>query len=190
MRPPAQVISRFGMFGIRMSVALLSAGSRTPRVLPMSYWTAVVWWRCRSHRPNFGQRSELLKAHTALLSLRQFVATNRIAAAARIIADIDPRCSRTPCLRGTATSQSLHSRSTTFTDERDGFRSSDNRWTRHRRGEQVGSDRRDPPTTGHGHSPRRSAGAGARTTLNDPFTTRACRGAQRRRVGRGYARKY
>ncbi|PRC53426.1 Isoniazid-inducible protein iniC, partial [Mycobacterium sp. ITM-2017-0098] len=38
----------------------------------------------------FAQRSDLLKAHTALLSLRQFVQRHPVYATPRILADIDP----------------------------------------------------------------------------------------------------
>ena len=65
----------------------------------------------------FAQRSELLKAHTALLSLRRFVEAHPIAATPRISADIDPLLADTHAFEELRLLSQLHSRSTTLTDD-------------------------------------------------------------------------
>lgn len=190
----AQLLSRFGMFGIRMSVALLSAGvadaaGLADELLDRSGLVALR----EVIDQNFGQRSELLKAHTALLSLRQFVATNRIAATARIIADIDPLLADTHAFEELRLLSQLHSRSTTFTDEE---------MASVRRiigGHGIDAASRLGLTAETAYDGPRAAFAAAQRwrrradhPLNDPFTTRACRAAVRSAEGlvAEYARKY
>ena len=61
----AALLDRFGMFGIRISIAVLRAGVGDRWRSPTSYWSAAVWWRSRDViDQQFAQRSDLLKAHT------------------------------------------------------------------------------------------------------------------------------
>ena len=65
----------------------------------------------------FAQRSDLLKAHTALLSLRQFVQNNPIYATPYIIADIDPLLADTHAFEELRLLSQLRSRATTLNDD-------------------------------------------------------------------------
>ena len=87
----AQLLDRFGMFGIRISIAVILSGVGDSVTLAdeLLERSGLVALRDVIDQ-QFAQRSELLKAHTALLSLRRFVEAHPIAATPRIIADIDP----------------------------------------------------------------------------------------------------
>ncbi|MCB0942116.1 MAG: dynamin-like GTPase family protein [Mycobacterium sp.] len=187
----AQLLDRFGMFGIRISIALLrsgAAGSATSGTGAADSVTLADELLERSGLvalrdvidQQFAQRSELLKAHTALLSLRRFVEAHPIAATPRIIADIDPLLADTHAFEELRLLSQLRSRTTTLTDD------------------EIASLRRiiggsgtdpasrlgltpDAPDDG----PRAAFAAAQRWRrraehpLNDPFTTRACRAAVR-----------
>lgn len=190
----AQLLSRFGMFGIRMSVALLSAGVADAAGLAdeLLERSGLVALR-EVIDQNFGQRSELLKAHTALLSLRQFVASNRIAATARIIADIDPLLADNHAFEELRLLSQLHSRSTTLTDEEIAS------VRRIIGGHGIDAESRLGLTAETAYDGPRAAFAAAQRwrrradhPLNDSFTTRACRAAVRSAEGlvAEYARNY
>jgi replication fork clamp-binding protein CrfC len=177
----AQLLDRFGMFGIRISIAVLRSGISDSVALAdeLLERSGLVALRDVIDQ-QFGQRSDLLKSHTALLSLRRFVEVNPIPAARYIIADIDPLLADTHAFEELRLLSQLHSRQTTLNED------------------EIASLRRiiggsgtdaasrlgltpDAPYDG----PRAAFAAAQRWRrraehpLNDPFTTRACRAAVR-----------
>ncbi|GAA2775676.1 dynamin-like GTPase family protein [Mycolicibacterium pallens] len=178
----AQLLDRFGMFGLRISIAVLRAGAATDSVtladelLERSGLTALR----DVIDQQFAQRSELLKAHTALVSLRRFVEMHPITATPYIIADIDPLLADTHAFEELRLLSQLRSRPTTLTeDEMASLR------------RVIGGSGTDaasrlgltPETLDDG--PRAAFATAQRWRrraehpLNDPFTTRACRAAVR-----------
>ena len=177
----AQLLDRFGMFGIRISIAVILSGVGDSVTLAdeLLERSGLVALRDVIDQ-QFAQRSELLKAHTALLSLRRFVEAHPIAATPRISADIDPLLADTHAFEELRLLSQLHSRSTTLTD--------DEIASLRRIIGGVGTDPAsrlgltpDAPYDG----PRAAFAAAQRWRrraehpLNDPFTTRACRAAVR-----------
>lgn len=177
----AQLLDRFGMFGIRISIAVILSGVGDSVTLAdeLLERSGLVALRDVIDQ-QFAQRSELLKAHTALLSLRRFVEAHPIAATPRIIADIDPLLADTHAFEELRLLSQLRSRSTTLTD--------DEIASLRRIIGGVGTDPAsrlgltpDAPYDG----PRAAFAAAQRWRrraehpLNDPFTTRACRAAVR-----------
>jgi hypothetical protein len=177
----AALLDRFGMFGIRISIAVLRAGVSDSVALAdeLLERSGLVALRDVIDQ-QFAQRSDLLKAHTALMSLRRFVQNNPIYASNYIIADIDPLLADTHAFEELRLLSQLRSRPTTFNDD------------------EIASLRRiiggsgtdaasrlglqpDAPYDG----PRAAFAAAQRWRrraehpLNDPFTTRACRAAVR-----------
>jgi replication fork clamp-binding protein CrfC len=176
-----QLIERFGMFGIRIAVAALQIGitdsvSLADELLERSGLIALR----DVIDQQFAQRSDLLKAHTALLSLRRFVQDNPIYATAYIIADIDPLLADTHAFEELRLLSQLRSRPTTLnSDEMASLRriiGGSGTDAASRLGLQP-----DAPYDG----PRAAFAAAQRWRrraehpLNDPFTTRACRAAVR-----------
>lgn len=131
----------------------------------------------------FAQRSDMLKAHTALVSLRRFVEAHPVMATPYVIADIDPLLADTHGFEELRLLSQLSSRATTLN------------------GEEVAALQR---LVGVGHHCSQQAGPGspgapgqpqavsraafdavqrwrrrAEHPLNDPFTTSACRAAVR-----------
>ena len=175
------LLERFGMFGIRISIAVLRAGvgdsvGLADELLERSGLVAlrdVV-------DQQFAQRSDLLKAHTALLSLRRVVEANPIYATPYIVADIDPLLADTHAFEELRLLSQLRSRTTTFSeDEMASLRriiGGSGTDAASRLGLQP-----DAPYDG----PRAAFSAAQRWRrradhpLNDPFTTRACRAAVR-----------
>ncbi|WP_431237746.1 dynamin family protein [Mycolicibacterium aichiense] len=178
----AQILDRFGMFGLRISIAVLRAGVATDSVTladELLERSGLVALRDVIDQ-QFAQRSELLKAHTALVSLRRFVEMHPITATPYIIADIDPLLADTHAFEELRLLSQLRSRPTTLTeDEMASLR------------RVIGGSGTDaasrlgltPDTLGDG--PRAAFAAAQRWRrradhpLNDPFTTRACRAAVR-----------
>lgn len=177
----AALLDRFGMFGIRISIAVLRAGVTDSVALAdeLLERSGLVALRDVIDQ-QFAQRSDLLKAHTALLSLRQFVQNNPIYATPYIIADIDPLLADTHAFEELRLLSQLHSRPTTLNDD------------------EIASLRRIIGGSGTDAASRlglqpeapydgpRAAFAAAQRwrrradhPLNDPFTTRACRAAVR-----------
>src|SRR5262249_44414167 len=129
----------------------------------------------------FAQRSDLLKSHTALLSLRHFVEVNPIPSARAIHADIDPLMADTHAFEELRLLSQLHSRPTTLNeDEIASLRriiggSGTNAASR------LGLSPDAEPQEG----PRAAFAAAQRWRRraehppNDPFTTKACRAAVR-----------
>lgn len=174
-----QLLDRFGMFGIRISIAVLRSGVSDSVALAdeLLERSGLVALRDVIDQ-QFAQRSDLLKAHTALLSLRRFVEVNPLPATAAIIADIDPLLADTHAFEELRLLSQLRSRPTTLTDD------------------EIASLRRIIGGSGTDAASRlgltapddgpRAAFAAAQRwrrraehPLNDPFTTRACRAAVR-----------
>ena len=177
----ALLLDRFGMFGIRISIAVLRAGVSDSVALAdeLLERSGLVALRDVIDQ-QFAQRSELLKAHTALLSLRRFVEMNPIRATPYIVADIDPLLADTHAFEELRLLSALRSRPTTLND--------DEMASLRRIIGGSGTDaasrlglRPEEPYDG----PRAAFAAAQRWRrraehpLNDPFTTRACRAAVR-----------
>jgi hypothetical protein len=177
----AALLNRFGMFGIRISIAVLRAGISDSVALAdeLLERSGLIALRDVIDQ-QFAQRSDLLKAHTALLSLRRFVEANPIYATPYILADIDPLLADTHAFEELRLLSQLRSRATTLNDDE---------ITSLRRiigGSGTDAASRlglqpDAPYDG----PRAAFAAAQRWRrradhpLNDPFTTRACRAAVR-----------
>ncbi len=177
----AALLDRFGMFGIRISIAVMHAGVSDSVALAdeLLERSGLIALRDVIDQ-QFAQRSELLKAHTALLSLRQFVQHNPIYATPYILADIDPLLADTHAFEELRLLSLLRSRPTTLNeDEMASLRriiGGSGTDAASRLGLQP-----DAPFDG----PRAAFAAAQRWRrradhpLNDPFTTRACRAAVR-----------
>src|SRR6201991_3964029 len=114
----AALLDRFGMFGIRISIAVLRAGISDSVALAdeLLERSGLVALRDVIDQ-QFAQRSDLLKAHTALLSLRRFVELHPLAATPHIIADIDPLLADTHAFEELRLLSQLRSRPTTLNDD-------------------------------------------------------------------------
>lgn len=177
----AALLDRFGMFGIRISIAVLHAGVSDSVALAdeLLERSGLVALRDVIDQ-QFAQRSELLKAHTALLSLRQFVQANSIYATPYILADIDPLLADTHAFEELRLLSLLRSRPTTLNDDE---------MASLRRiigGSGTDAASRLGLTPDEPYDGPRAAFAAAQRwrrradhPLNDPFTTRACRAAVR-----------
>ena len=177
----AALLDRFGMFGLRISIAVLRAGvgdsvALAEELLERSGLNALR----EVISAQFAQRSDLLKAHTALLSLRRIVALNPIFATPHILADIDPLLADTHAFEELRLLSQLRSRATTLND--------DEMASLRRIIGGSGTDAASrlglaPNATSDG--PRAAFATAQRWRrradhpLNDPFTTRACRAAVR-----------
>lgn len=177
----AALLERFGMFGIRISIAVLRAGITDSVALAdeLLERSGLIALRDVIDQ-QFAQRSDLLKAHTALLSLRRLVEANPIFATPYIVADIDPLLADTHAFEELRLLSQLRSRETTLND--------DEMASLRRIIGGSGTDAAsrlglgpDAPYDG----PRAAFSAAQRWRrradhpLNDPFTTRACRAAVR-----------
>jgi hypothetical protein len=169
------------MFGIRISLALLRSGVDDASALAHDLLERSGLVALREMIDQyFAQRSDQLKAHTALLALRRFVEVHPTPAAPRIIADIEPLLADTHAFEELRLLSQLRSRPTTLT------------------GDEIASLRRIIGGSGTDAASRlgltaqapqdgpRAAFAAAQRwrrrsehPLNDPFTTRACRAAVR-----------
>jgi len=177
----AALLDRFGMFGLRISIAVLRAGVSDSVALAdeLLERSGLIALRDVIDQ-QFAQRSDLLKAHTALLALRQFVQVNPIYATPHILTDIDPLLADTHAFEELRLLSQLHSRATTLnSDEMASLRriiGGSGTDAASRLGLQP-----DEPYDG----PRAAFAAAQRWRrradhpLNDPFTTRACRAAVR-----------
>ncbi|MBV9514421.1 MAG: dynamin-like GTPase family protein [Mycobacteriaceae bacterium] len=177
----AQLLNRFGMFGIRISIAVLRSGvGDSVRLADELVERSGLVALREVIDQQFAQRSELLKSHTALLSLRRFVEVNPIGATGAILADIDPLLADTHAFEELRLLSQLSSRPTTLNeDEMASLR-------RIIGGSGTDAASRlgltaDAPDDG----PRAAFAAAQRWRrraehpLNDPFTARACRAAAR-----------
>lgn len=177
----AALLERFGMFGIRISIALLRAGVGDSVALAEELLerSGLVALRDVIDQ-QFAQRSDLLKAHTALLSLRQFVQLNPVYATPSIIADIDPLLADTHAFEELRLLSQLRSRPTSLNDDE---KASLRRLIGGSGTEAASRLGLQPGAVDDG--PRAAFAAAQRWRrraehpLNDPFTTRACRAAVR-----------
>jgi Dynamin family len=177
----AGLLERFGMFGIRIAVAVLRSGVTDAAGLAdeLLERSGLIALRDVIDQ-QFAQRSELLKAHTALLALRGFVQRHPLPATPVIVADIDPLLADTHAFDELRLLSQLNSRPTVLTEE------------------EMASLRRIIGGSGTDAASRlgltaeapqdgpRAAFAAAQRwrrraehPLNDPFTARACRAAVR-----------
>ena len=179
----AQLLERFGMFGIRISIGVLAAGVTDAAGLAdeLLERSGLVALR-QVIDQQFAQRSDMLKAHTALVSLRRFVEAFPIVATPYIIADIDPLLADTHAFEELRLLSQLHSSPTTLNE--------DEIFSLRR---VIGGSGTDPasrlglnPQDPYGPEGARAAFAAAQRwrrraehPLNDPFTTRVCRAAVR-----------
>jgi replication fork clamp-binding protein CrfC len=179
----AQLLDRLGMFGLRISLAVLAAGVTDAAGLAdeLLERSGLVALR-EVIDQQFAQRSDMLKAHTALVSLRRFVEAFPIVATPYVIADIDPLLGDTHAFEELRMLSQLSSRPTTLNEE------------------ELASLRRiiggsgtrpvsrlglNPENVDPEEGPRAAFAAAQRWRrraehpLNDPFTTKACRAAVR-----------
>ena len=177
----AQLLERFGMFGIRISLALIRSGVEDAVTLAddLLERSGLVALREEIDQ-HFAQRSDLLTSHTALVAVRRIVAAYPIAAGPRILADIEPLLADTHAFEELRLLRQLRSRPTTFTDDE---------MASLRR--LIGGSGSSPASRlgvepeGIADGPRAAFSAvqrwrrRAEHPLNDPFTTRACRAAVR-----------
>ena len=114
----AQLLERFGMFGIRISIAVLAAGvaDATSLAAELLERSGLVALRDVIDQ-QFAQRSDMLKAHTALVSLRRFVEAHPVMATPYVIADIDPLLADTHAFEELRLLSLLSSRTTTLKEE-------------------------------------------------------------------------
>ena len=177
----AALLDRFGMFGLRISIAVLRAGVTDSVALAdeLLERSGLVALRDVIDQ-QFAQRSDLLKAHTALLSLRQLVQRNPVYATPHILADIDPLLADTHAFEELRLLSQLRSRATTLNDDE----MASLRRLIGGSGTEAASRlglQPDAPDDG----PRAAFAAAQRWRrraehpLNDPFTQRACRAAVR-----------
>ena len=177
----AELLSRFGMFGIRISLALLRAGVQDAETLAGDLLERSGLIALREViDQHFAQRADQLKLHTALVALRRFVQRHPTSATPHIIADIEPLLADTHAFEELRLLSQLRSCPTTLTDD------------------EMSSLRRIIGGSGTAPASRlgltderpddgpRAAFAAAQRwrrraehPLNDPFTTRACRAAVR-----------
>ena len=179
----AQLLERFGMFGIRISIAVLAAGvTDSPGLADeLLERSGLVALRDVIDQ-QFAQRSDMLKAHTALVSLRRFVEVFPILATPYIIADIDPLLADTHAFEELRLLSQLHSRPTTLNDDEIPSLRRIIGGSGTHPASRLGLGPEDPYWQ---EGPRAAFAAAQRWRrraehpLNDPFTTRACRAAVR-----------
>jgi hypothetical protein len=175
----AELLDRFGMFGIRISLALLRAGADDAATLAddLLERSGLVALR-EVIDQHFAQRSDQLKSHTALISLRRFVEHYPTPATPRIIADIDPLLADTHAFEELRLLSQSRSRPTTLTEDEMASLRRIIGGSGTDAGSRLGLE--DPDD-----GPRAAFAAAQRWRrraehpLNDPFTTRACRAAVR-----------
>ena len=180
-RTRAELLHRFGMFGIRISLALLRAGVADADSLAgdLLERSGLVALRDVIDQ-HFAQRSDQLKSHTALVALRRFVQRYPTPATPRITADIEPLLADTHAFEELRLLSQLRSCPTTLTeDEMASLR-------RIIGGSGTSAASRLGLSDEHPEDGPRAAFAAAQRwrrraehPLNDPFTSRACRAAVR-----------
>lgn len=177
----AALLDRFGMFGLRISIAVLRAGVGDSVALAEELLerSGLVALRDVIDQ-QFAQRSDLLKAHTALLSLRRIVQRHPVYAAPRILADIEPLLADTHAFEELRLLSQLRSRPTTLNEDE----MASLRRVIGGSGTDVAS-RLGLQSDEAFDGPRAAFAAAQRWRrradhpLNDPFTARACRAAVR-----------
>ncbi|MEE6135622.1 isoniazid-induced dynamin-like GTPase IniC [Mycobacterium sp. 050128] len=179
----AQLLDRFGMFGLRISLAVLATGVADAAGLAdeLLERSGLVALR-EVIDQQFAQRSDMLKAHTALVSLRRFVEAFPIVATPYVIADIDPLLADTHAFEELRLLSQLSSRPTSLNDEELASLRRIIGGSGTRPASRLGLD---PGNADPQEGPRAAFAAAQRWRrraehpLNDPFTTKACRAAVR-----------
>lgn len=181
----ADLLERFGMFGLRISIAVLAAGVGDAAALAdeLLERSGLVALRDVIDQ-QFAQRSDMLKAHTALVSLRRFVEAFPIVATPYVIADIAPLLADTHAFEERRLLSQLHSRTTTLNEEEIVSLRRIIGGSGTLPASRLGLSVDDPDAAAHEGSRAAFAAAQrwrrrAEHPLNDPFTTRACRAAVR-----------
>jgi hypothetical protein len=177
----AALLDRFGMFGVRISLALLRSGVHDAATLAADLLerSGLVALRDEIDQ-HFAQRSDMLKSHTALVALRRFVELHPTPATPRIIADIEPLLADTHAFEELRLLSQLRSRSTTFNDDEMASLRRILGGSGTDAASRLGLTDKNP-----NDGPRAAFAAAQRWRrraehpLNDPFTTRACRAAVR-----------
>ena len=179
----AQLLDRFGMFGLRISLAVLATGVADAAGLAdeLLERSGLVALR-EVIDQQFAQRSDMLKAHTALVSLRRFVEAFPIVATPYVIADIDPLLADTHAFEELRLLSQLSSRPTMLNPEEIVSLRRIIGGSGTRPASRLGLD---PGHADPNEGPRAAFAAAQRWRrraehpLNDPFTTKACRAAVR-----------
>lgn len=177
----AALLERFGMFGLRISLALLRSGITDVEALARDLLDRSGLPALRDEiDQHFAQRSDLLKSHTALVTLSRFVQLHPTHATPLILADIEPLLADTHAFEELRLLSQLRSRPTTFNDEEMAS------LRRILGGSGTDAASRLGLTDQTAHDGPRAAFAAAQRwrrradhPLNDPFTARACRAAVR-----------
>ncbi|SOX51855.1 Isoniazid-inducible protein iniC, partial [Mycobacterium ahvazicum] len=179
----AQLLDRFGMFGLRISLAVLATGVADAAGLADELLERSGLMTLREViDQQFAQRSDMLKAHTALVSLRRFVEAFPIVATPYVIADIDPLLADTHAFEELRLLSQLSSRPTSLNEEELASLRRVIGGSGTRPASRLGLD---PENADPGEGPRAAFAAAQRWRrraehpLNDPFTTKACRAAVR-----------
>lgn len=180
----AALLHRFGMFGIRISVAVMRVGVTDATGLAEELLERSGLVELHNIIANqFGQRAGILKSHTALLSARRVLTTYPVHGGRRVIDDIDPLLADTHAFDELRLLAELSSRSTTLTEH-------ETMLIRRLLGS-FGTDAAARLGLDETRSdPRRAAldavgrwRARAEHPLNDPFTSRLCLAAVRSAEG-------
>jgi replication fork clamp-binding protein CrfC len=178
----AQLLDRFGMFGLRISLAVLATGVADAAGLADELLERSGLVELREViDQQFAQRSDMLKAHTALVSLRRFVEAFPIVATPYVIADIDPLLADTHAFEELRLLSQLSSRPTMLNPEEIVSLRRIIGGSGTRPASRLGLEANADPNEG----PRAAFAAAQRWRrraehpLNDPFTTKACRAAVR-----------
>ncbi|TDZ76221.1 dynamin family protein [Mycobacteroides salmoniphilum] len=182
----AGLLHRFGMFGIRIAVAVIRVGVAEITATGLAEELLERSGLVELHNiiaNQFGQRAGILKSHTALLSARQVLTAHPVQGGRQVIDDIDPLLADTHAFDELRLLAELSSRTTTLTEHETvlirrllGASGTD-------AAARLGLDETRP-------DPRRAAldavgrwRARAAYPLNDPFTGRLCLAAVRSAEG-------
>lgn len=113
----AALLHRFGMFGIRISVAVMRVGVTDATGLAEELLERSGLVELHNIIANqFGQRAGILKSHTALLSARRVLTTYPVHGGRRVIDNIDPLLADTHAFDELRLLAELSSHSTTLTE--------------------------------------------------------------------------
>jgi len=190
----AALLERFGMFGLRISLALLRSGVTDSETLARDLLERSGLPALRDEiDQHFAQRSDLLKSHTALIALRRLVQLHPTHATPRVLADIEPLLADTHAFEELRLLSQLRSQATTFNDDEMaslrrilGGSGTD---AASRLGLTAQSAHEGLCAASAADGPRAAFAAAQRWRrradhpLNDPFTARACRAAVRSAEG-------
>ena len=199
----AALLERLGMFGLRISLALLRSGVTDSGTLARDLLERSGLPALRDEiDQHFAQRSDLLKSHTALIALRRLVQLHPTHATPRVLADIEPLLADTHAFEELRLLSQLRSQPTTFNDDEmaslrrilggsgtDAARRLGLTAQSSHEGLCAASAADGPRAASAADGPRAAFAAAQRWRrradhpLNDPFTARACRAAVRSAEG-------